>query len=244
MGYSNAANSCKRARISAFCSLRLPKPRPGSSTMRLLSTPERRARLALASRSLTTALIMSGIGGSFAHVSGVPRIWFKIRPASLSTTTFASSGSKVKPLGSLMISAPCSIARAATSALYVSTEMGIRSSPFKRFNTGIRRRSSSAADTRVLPGLVDSAPISRMSAPCSSSSNARANAPSRLSYTPSPENESGVTFSTATTRVRSPRRISRDFSFHEYSFLGISKRPFSVARCDASSCPISGHGCP
>ena len=74
IGYSNLANSPNRAIISEFCSLRLPKPRPGSSTIRFLSIPERRARLALASKSLLTAAITSGSGGIFAQVSGVPRM--------------------------------------------------------------------------------------------------------------------------------------------------------------------------
>ena len=42
--------------------------------MRFLSTPERRARFALASKSFVTAPITSGSGGIFAHVSGVPRM--------------------------------------------------------------------------------------------------------------------------------------------------------------------------
>ncbi len=82
MGYSNLAKSARRARISVFCSLRLPKPRPGSITMESRSTPERRARLMEASRSLVMASITSGIGPSLPQVSGVPRIWLRIRPAS------------------------------------------------------------------------------------------------------------------------------------------------------------------
>ena len=68
-----------------------------------------------------------------------------------------------------MISAPCSRAFSATADLYVSTDTGTLSFPRSRFNTGIKRRSSSASEMRDDPGRVDSAPMSMMSAPCSSS---------------------------------------------------------------------------
>ena len=61
--------------------LRLPNPRPGSSTIRFFSTPACRARLAVASSSLAIVPITSGIGGSLPHVSGRPRMWLRIRPA-------------------------------------------------------------------------------------------------------------------------------------------------------------------
>src|ERR1700674_2130837 len=91
--------------------------------------------------------------------------------------------------------------------------MGIVSFPRKRFKTGIRRRSSSASEVRSEPGRVDSAPMSRMSAPSSSSSMARAKARSGSRYFPPSENESGVTLSTPMTSVRSPAKSSRVFSF-------------------------------
>ena len=46
----------------------------------------------------------------------------------------------------------------------------------RRLSTGTRRRNSSASETRAEPGRVDSAPMSMMSAPSSSSSMARAKA--------------------------------------------------------------------
>ena len=118
-----------------------------------------------------------------------------------------------------MISAPRSIARSATSDLYVSTEIGTESLSRSRFSTGISRRISSAAEIRADPGRVDSAPISMMSAPSSSNSIARAYARSGSEYLPPSENESGVTFSTPIRMVRSPKRISRCFNFQKYSFL-------------------------
>src|ERR1700682_1727118 len=85
--------------------------------------------------------------------------------------------------------------------------------PCKRFNTGIRRRNSSASPIRVEPGRVDSAPMSMISAPCSSSSIARKKARSGSRYFPPSENESGVTLSTPMISVRSPAKSSRLFSF-------------------------------
>ncbi len=160
--------------ISEFCSLRLPKPRPGSSAMRFFSTPAMRARLAIASSSRTTVPATSGIGPSRLHVSGVPRMWFRISPASPAAATFATFGSNVRPLGSLTISTPYSKARSAISLLYVSIDRGIPSLLRRRLSTGTSRCHSSSAEIRFASGRVDSAPISMISAPSSSICNARA----------------------------------------------------------------------
>src|ERR1017187_30944 len=90
-----------------------------------------------------------------------------------------------------------------------------------RFSSGTRRCSSTDAVMRDEPGRVDSAPISMMSAPCSSSSMARAKARSGSEYLPPSENESGVTFSTPMITGRSPSRISRCFNFQKKSFLTV-----------------------
>ncbi len=213
IGRSKIASSSSRPRISEFCSLRFPKPRPGSITMRLRSRPSRTARCMAESSSMARFPTGSFRGGSLAHVSGVPRMWFKMSPAFTLAAARARSGSAVRPVGSLMISAPSSSAFAATPDLYVSTESGTVSRPCRRFRTGISRRSSSASDTRAEPGRMDSAPISMMSAPSSSSSMARANARSGSLYFPPSENESGVTFRIPITSVRSPscRVLSRSF---------------------------------
>ncbi len=74
IGSSRRIISPKRARISEFCSRRLPNPMPGSITMRDRSTPARRARLTLASKSLMMFPITSGMGPRVAQVSGRPRM--------------------------------------------------------------------------------------------------------------------------------------------------------------------------
>ena len=141
---------------------------------------------------------------SLAQVSGVPRIWFRIKPASCDATTFATFGSSVRFDGSLINATPYSSAFSATLLLYVSTEIGIVSFPSSFFNTGIKRRNSSASLTGTAPGLVDSAPMSMISAPCASNSSARATARSGSLNRPPSEKLSGVTFSTPIINVRSP----------------------------------------
>ena len=54
----------------------------------------------------------------FRPVSGVPRMWLRIRPTFAFAAVFARSASKVRPLGSLTISMPYSNARSAVSALW------------------------------------------------------------------------------------------------------------------------------
>ncbi len=81
IGSSSRANSPRRAKISEFCSRRFPNPIPGSTMIRIRSTPARRARFTEASRSFTIDPITSGSGASVAHVWGFPRIWLKITPA-------------------------------------------------------------------------------------------------------------------------------------------------------------------
>ena len=172
--------------------------------IRFFSTPARRARLAVASKSFRTIPAGSGIGPNPPHDCGVPRMWFNTSPALPSMATLAKSGSKVRPLGSLMISTSYSSARAAVSALYVSTDTGIPSFPRSRFRTGANRPHSSSAEMRFDSGRVDSAPRSITSAPNSSNSNARAYAWSGCRNLPPSVKESGVTFSTPMTSVRSP----------------------------------------
>src|SRR5262245_15247785 len=104
-----------------------------------------------------------------------------------------------------MISAPASSAARAATFFVVSTEIGIRSRPRNAPITGITRSISSSALTGFDPGLVDSPPTSRMSAPSASISRARETAFSRSAYFPPSENESGVTLSTPITRTRDSR---------------------------------------
>ena len=99
---------------------------------------------------------------------------------------------------------PSSRAKFATSALVVSIDSGTRTRPPTARSTGRSRASSSATLTGVAPGLVDSAPMSMMSAPAASiactASMARAGSEAR----PSAENESDVRLSTPITSVRDP----------------------------------------
>ena len=105
---------------------------------------------------------------------------------------------------SLIIEAPLSRTHRATSALYVSTEIGSDTLEAKRVTTGNKRLNSSLAVNGVAPGLVDSPPISMMSAPSDSSCKAPASARSGSRWIPPSANESGVTFKMPMTRVRSP----------------------------------------
>ena len=63
-----------------------------------------------------------------------------------------------------------------------------------RFTTGSILLHSASQERGVAPGLVDSPPMSMMSAPSSAMFTARRTASSALKYLPPSENESGVTF--------------------------------------------------
>ena len=67
--------------------------------------------------------------------------------------------------------------------------------------TGITRPSSSAVDTGVAPGRVDSPPISMIAAPAARSASALALACSGVVYRPPSEKESGVTLIMPITAV-------------------------------------------
>jgi len=105
-----------------------------------------------------------------------------------------------------------------TSALYVSTEIGMVSLSLSRFSTGMRRRISSAAEMRADPGRVDSAPMSMMSEPCSST-RWRAHKRGRGRRICRRRKRIGRDITEPIITVRSPSRISRCFSFQKKSFL-------------------------
>ena len=65
--------------------------------MALRSTPALSARFAAAPNSCVMAATRFLRGGSFAHVSGVPRIWFRIRPALPCATFFANCSGRLAP---------------------------------------------------------------------------------------------------------------------------------------------------
>ena len=108
------------------------------------------------------------------------------------------------PSTSFTTSAPASIAFAATSAWRVSTERGTEVTAARRVRTGAILAHSASGETAEAPGRVDSPPTSIRSAPSRTSCSAWATAASGSRNRPPSENESGVTFTTPITRVRSP----------------------------------------
>src|SRR3984957_6033669 len=137
-------------------------------------------------------------------VRGSPRMCIRISGSLQRRATSAMRGSFRKAVTSFRISAPAAAAASATSDLLVSTEIGILIFPRSFSKTGSIRCSSSFAETPFEPGLVDSPPMSRMSAPARSISSARATAASALRKIPPSEKLSGVTLRTPITSVRSP----------------------------------------
>ena len=71
---------------------------------------------------------------------------------------------------SLITSAPASSTAAATAAWRVSTEITASVHERSSRTTGSTLSNSSSAATSAAPGLVDSPPMSRLRAPCRSSS--------------------------------------------------------------------------
>ena len=83
----------------------------------------------------------------------------------------------------------------ATSGLYVSTEIGVSGiSARKAFNAGTRRAISASAGSKAAFGLVDSAPMSIISAPSCNMSFAWERAAATSEYFPPSEKESSETF--------------------------------------------------
>ena len=180
--------------------------------------------------------------GPCCIVRGVPRMCMRIKGARACRATSARRGSVRNAETSFTISAPASSAASATSALRVSTDIGMRSLPRNSWITGRIRRSSSSEETEAAPGRVDSPPTSRMSAPSRSSCNARAMAASESRYSPPSEKLSGVIFNTPMIRVRSPRisvrerRRSRNRLRRNISATSYKKFWCLVAR--ASACGV------
>ena len=98
-----------------------------------------------------------------------------------------------KPDTSLMMEAPASRARAATSAWRVSTDTHSSRSARAAITLPMRSHSVSGS-TGSEPGRVDSPPTSMIAAPWAASSSPWATAASVSKYSPPSENESGVTF--------------------------------------------------
>src|SRR6185436_12621758 len=149
-----------------------------------------------------------------------------------SATSPAMPGSNVNPLTSLTMSAPASRAARATEALVVSTESGPAPRPRRPRMTGTTRRHSSAAPTAAEPpGRVDSPPTSTTSAPASKRARPWSTAAAASANRPPSEKESGVTFSTPMTQVRSPRT-----AWLPRKRMGYSRRTGGAACPEGRSC--------
>ena len=117
-----------------------------------------------------------------------------INDALYSAAINANSVPNAKPLISLIIVAPASIAFLATSGLMVSIEIG-KSQPVSLIPciTGITLFNSSLTEIEIAPGRVLSPPISNISAPWLAKNNACLIAESACRCKPPSEKESGVT---------------------------------------------------
>ena len=111
----------KRSRFQMqewFCSGVLPKPTPGSSSMRPNGTPAPAARLSERSKKRSTSSRMSIVP------SARSRLCMTTTAEPVSATASAMPGSRCKPQTSLMTEAPSRAASRATAALPVSMEIG------------------------------------------------------------------------------------------------------------------------
>src|ERR1035438_7377078 len=106
-----------------------------------------------------------------------------------------------------MLAPACNAARA-TAGFVVSTESGILTRDPSCSTTGITRCHSSVSPTGSAPGRVDSPPMSRISAPCATSSSACSTAFAGLKNFPPSEKESGVTLTTPMTSAGRGKRNS------------------------------------
>ena len=138
-----------------------------------------------------------------------PRLCIRITAAPDAATTSARAGSYLRALTSFTRLAPRSSAARATSALYVSIDIGMVTRPASRSSTGSMRRRSSSADTSAAPGRVDSPPTSIRSAPASCIASAASTARAGSRKWPPSAKESGVTFRTPMRSVLSPRSSTR-----------------------------------
>src|SRR5712691_1612382 len=111
MGNPNPTISSSRARIARFCSNVLPKPMPGSSTMRSLRMPAAAARSSAFAKKPWSASTMSSEGSAFS------RLCMMTTAASCAATVAAIAGSRERPHTSFTILAPAASARSATLAL-------------------------------------------------------------------------------------------------------------------------------
>ena len=147
-------------RICRLCCSVFPNPIPGSR-MRLL-IPASFARVICCWKKCLISVVTSSYSGCCCMVCGVPCICMMMT-GQLCFAATSRIFSFVRPVMSLIMSAPASRAAFATAGFWVSIEMVISS--FRALMMGSTLRSSSCSDTGVDEGLVDSPPMSMMSAP-------------------------------------------------------------------------------
>ena len=158
---AEVGEKCAAARCrSMLCSAVLPKPMPGSSTMRSRRMPALQAISSEREKNSVTSATISIAG------SARSRLCMMTTGAPCSATTRAMSGSRCRPHTSLTMAAPASSAHAATLALIVSIETGTPSATIGR-STGSSRCRSSSSDTGTAPpyGRVELRADIEMSAP-------------------------------------------------------------------------------
>ena len=140
-------------------------------------------------------------------VCGAPCLCIR-QTATFEPATASSAPSPCSALMSLTMAAPALMAARITSVLQVSTDTGTLP-PCNASMIGSTRRSSSSIPTDCAPGRDDSPPISRMSAPSSSSRKACAIPAAVDAWRPPSENESGVTLTMPMINGRLRGRVKR-----------------------------------
>ena len=140
---------------------------------------------------------------------GIPRLCIRITGIFFSAAKEARRSSSSSAEMSFRMSAPASNAAFITSYFRVSTLIGMSDSFRIASITGTTRLISSSASTYSLPGLVDSPPMSSISAPSEISDIARSKPP-RLSF----QNESPFAFTIPMTNAGSS--VSINLSAKEY----------------------------
>mmetsp|Transcript_21716 Transcript_21716/g.47343 ORF Transcript_21716/g.47343 Transcript_21716/m.47343 type:complete len:204 (-) Transcript_21716:981-1592(-) len=146
---------------------------PGSSICMHRGIPALSASRDRSNKVAATSDTTSSYFVMLCMVLGFPLMCIKTIGTRNLATVANISGSYVPPETSLTMSAPASIAAFATAAFRVSIEMGISDICARTFSiTGTVLCSSSCIATSLAPGRVDSPPISMMSAPSFTISNA------------------------------------------------------------------------
>src|SRR5580700_7488819 len=144
-GRPKPRQASSRAMQVRLCSGVLPKPMPGSSTIRSRKMPARAAMASERSKNAVASATMSILG------SAASRLCMTTTGASCPATTCAMSGSRCRPQTSLTIMAPALRAQAATAAFIVSIETGTPSATTAGRMPARRERSSSSVTATALP---------------------------------------------------------------------------------------------